>query len=64
MRVEVIVPGGMPEKQEHRFELLSCPGPESAVKITDPLVEDALDWMQNISKKELFCGLALHGMKT
>ena len=40
LRVEVIVPGGMPENQEHRFELISCPGPESAVKITDPLVED------------------------
>jgi len=45
LRVEVIVPGGMPEKQVHRFELESCPGPSTAVKITDPLVEDALDWM-------------------
>ena len=51
LRVEVIVPGGMPEKQEHRFELLSCPGPESAVKITDPLVEDALDWMPKYLEK-------------
>jgi hypothetical protein len=45
LRVEVIVPGGMPENQVHRFELESCPGPSEAVKITDPLVEDALDWM-------------------
>ncbi len=51
LRVEVIVPGGMPEKQEHRFELLSCPGPESSVKITDPLVEDALDWMPKYLEK-------------
>ena len=51
LRVEVIVPGGMPENQEHRFELRSCPGPEGAVKITDPLVEDALDWMPKYLEK-------------
>ena len=45
LRVEVIVPGGMPESQVHRFELNSCPGPDGAVKLTDSLVEDALDWM-------------------
>ena len=49
--VEVIVPGGMPEKQEHRFELHSCPGPEGPVKIADPLVEDALDWMPKYLEK-------------
>ena len=49
--MEVIVPGGMPENQEHRFELRSCPGPEGAVKITDPLVEDALDWMPKYLEK-------------
>ena len=51
LRVEVIVPGGMPENQVHRFELTSCPGPEGAVKITDPLVEDALDWMPKYLEK-------------
>ncbi len=45
LRVEVIVPGGMPESQEHRFELTACPGPEGPVKIADKLLEDALDWM-------------------
>ena len=51
LRVEVIVPGGMPESQEHRFELHSCPGPEGPVKIADPLVEDALDWMPKYLEK-------------
>ncbi|RJV01301.1 MAG: hypothetical protein DWC06_03035 [Candidatus Poseidoniales archaeon] len=51
LRVEVIVPGGMPENQVHRFELTSCPGPEGAVKITDSLVEDALDWMPKYLEK-------------
>ena len=51
LRVEVIVPGGMPENQVHRFELRSCPGPEGAVNITDPLVEDALDWMPKYLEK-------------
>lgn len=51
LRVEVIVPGGMPEKQVHRFELHSCPGPEGPVSITDPLVEDALDWMPKYLEK-------------
>jgi hypothetical protein len=51
LRVEVIVPGGMPETQNHRFELNSCPGPDNAVKITDPLVEDALDWMPKYLEK-------------
>jgi hypothetical protein len=63
LRVEVIVPGGMPEKQEHRFELLSCPGPETAVKITDSLVEDALDWMPKYLEKGiiLWIGVAWNG---
>lgn len=51
LRVEVIVPGGMPESQVHRFELSSCPGPDNAVKITDRLVEDALDWMPKYLEK-------------
>lgn len=51
LRVEVIVPGGMPESQNHRFELSSCPGPSDAVKITDPLIEDALDWMPKYLEK-------------
>ena len=51
LKVEVIVPGGMPENQVHRFELRSCPGPEGAVRITDPLVEDALDWMPKYLEK-------------
>ena len=51
LRVEVIVPGGMPESQNHRFELSSCPGPKDAVKITDPLIEDALDWMPKYLEK-------------
>jgi hypothetical protein len=51
LRVEVIVPGGMPESQVHRFELSSCPGPDKAVKITDRLVEDALDWMPKYLEK-------------
>ena len=51
LRVEVIVPGGMPEKQVPRFELSACPGPEGAVKITDPLLEDALDWMPKYLEK-------------
>ena len=51
LRVEVIVPGGMPESQVHRFELSSCPGPAEAVKITDPLIEDALDWMPKYLEK-------------
>ena len=45
LKVEVIVPGGIPESQVHRFELVSCPAPAGPVKITDSLVEDALDWM-------------------
>ena len=45
LRVEVIVPGGTPEKHIHRFELTSCPGPDSNVVLADPLVDDALDWM-------------------
>ena len=45
LKVEVIVPGGIPESQVHRFELVSCPAPSGPVNITDPLVEDALDWM-------------------
>ena len=45
LRVEVIVPGGMPENHIHRFELTSCPGPDSNVVLADPLVDDALDWM-------------------
>ena len=49
--MEVIVPGGMPESQVHRFELSSCPGPDQAVKITDKLVEDALDWMPKYLEK-------------
>ena len=51
LTVEVIVPGGMPESQVHRFELSSCPGPDQAVKITDKLVEDALDWMPKYLEK-------------
>ena len=51
LRVEVVVPGGMPENQVHRFELSSCPGPLEPVKITDPLVEDALDWMPRYLEK-------------
>ena len=51
LRVEVIVPGGIPENQVHRFELDSCPGPEGPVKIADPLVEDALDWMPKYLEK-------------
>lgn len=45
MRVEVIVPGGAPETQEHRFELTSCPGPKAPLPLTNSLTEDALDWM-------------------
>ena len=45
LRVEVIVPGGMPESHVHRFELSSCPGPKTNVVLADPLVDDALDWM-------------------
>jgi hypothetical protein len=41
----------MPESQVHRFELSSCPGPNNAVKITDRLVEDALDWMPKYLEK-------------
>ena len=51
LKVEVIVPGGMPETQVHRFELPACPGPKGAVKITDPLLEDALDWMPKYLEK-------------
>ena len=51
LKVEVIVPGGMPETQVHRFELISCPGPIGSVSITDPLVEDALDWMPKYLEK-------------
>ena len=51
LKVEVIVPGGMPETQVHRFELPACPGPQAAVKITDPLLEDALDWMPKYLEK-------------
>ena len=51
LKVEVIVPGGMPESQVHRFELSSCPGPKGAVSITDSLVEDALDWMPKYLEK-------------
>tara|TARA_B100000941_G_scaffold69148_1_gene46616 strand:+ start:2962 stop:4500 length:1539 start_codon:yes stop_codon:yes gene_type:complete len=51
LRVEVVVPGGMPENQVHRFELPACLGPEGPVKITDPLVEDALDWMPRYLEK-------------
>ena len=51
LRVEVIAPGGIPESQVHRFELSSCPGPDGAVKITDPLIEDALDWMPKYLEK-------------
>jgi hypothetical protein len=45
MRVEVIVPGGAPETQEHRFELTACPGPNAPLPLTNSLTEDALDWM-------------------
>ncbi len=45
MRVEVIVPGGKPQSHTHRFELSSCNPPSGALKITDPLLDDALDWM-------------------
>ena len=51
LKVEVIVPGGIPESQVHRFELVSCPGPAGPVSITDPLVEDALDWMPKYLEK-------------
>ncbi len=51
LKVEVIVPGGIPKSQVHRFELLSCPSPSGPVSITDPLVEDALDWMPKYLEK-------------
>jgi hypothetical protein len=35
----------MPENHIHRFELTSCPGPDSNVVLADSLVDDALDWM-------------------
>ena len=59
-KVEVILPGGIPETQVHRLELTSCPGPDGPVKITDPLVEDALDWMPKYLEKGviLWIGLA------
>ncbi len=59
-KVEVILPGGIPESQVHRLELVSCVGPKNPVKITDPLVEDALDWMPKYLEKGviLWIGLA------
>jgi len=45
LRVEVVIPEGTPENHMHRFELTSCPGPDSNVVLADPLVDDALDWM-------------------
>ncbi len=59
-KVEVILPGGIPESQVHRLELASCVGPKGPVNITDSLVEDALDWMPKYLEKGviLWIGLA------
>jgi len=51
MRVEVIVPGGTPEIQKHRFELSPCPGPKTSLPLTNSLTEDALDWMPKYLEK-------------
>ena len=60
LRVEVIVPGGVPESQNHRFELSACPGPKSSLALADSLLEDALDWMPRYLEKGviLWIGLA------
>ncbi|MDP6864545.1 MAG: hypothetical protein QGG96_03945 [Candidatus Poseidoniaceae archaeon] len=51
MRVEVIVPGGTPEIQKHRFELSPCPGPKTPLPLTNSLTEDVLDWMPKYLEK-------------
>ena len=58
-KVEVILPGGTPEKQVHRLELASCVGPKGPVKITDSLVEDALDWMPRYLEKGVILWISL-----
>jgi len=45
VRVEVLTPNGEPETRDHRFELSACPPPQSAVLLSHPTDEDALDWM-------------------
>ncbi|MGY8754935.1 MAG: hypothetical protein ACKVIR_04520 [Candidatus Poseidoniales archaeon] len=59
LRVEVVVPGGVPESQNHRFELSACPGPQDSLSLADPLLEDALDWMPRYLEKGVILWIAL-----
>ncbi|MDP6870129.1 MAG: hypothetical protein QGI21_05100 [Candidatus Poseidoniaceae archaeon] len=64
MRVEVIVPGGKPQSHTHRLELSACPAPSGPLKITDPLVDDALDWMPRYLEKGIILWIGVCWEKT